>query len=116
METKETIKVLLEFDADGWITSYQNEFWDGHDWGVTFDLNDPNVIDMTQTELDGIALRASKLVDGKVVVDHDKLAELQAASAPQPTSEQQMINTLGLQNAQLAAQVTALTEKLGGES
>ncbi|WP_125710065.1 phage infection protein [Lacticaseibacillus porcinae] len=96
METKETIKVLLEFDADGWIISYQNEFWDGHDWGVTFDLNDPNVIDMTQTELDGIALRASKLVDGKVVVNQEKLAELQAAAAPQPTAEQQMIAALSL--------------------
>lgn len=103
METKETLKVLLEFDSDGWITSYQNEFWDGHAWGVTFDLNDPNVVDLTPAELDSIALRASKLVDGKVVVDQEKLAELQVASAPQPTAEQQLLISLADQIAKLKA-------------
>ncbi|WP_203623954.1 phage infection protein [Lacticaseibacillus sp. 866-1] len=112
---KEKVIVLLELDADGYITGYQQEFWDGRQWQTPFDTT--NAVEVAPGDLDTIVTGATKLINGKLVVDEAKQAELEAeANKVIPTAEQQMINALGLQNAQLAAQVTALTEKLGGES
>ncbi|MFD1484696.1 phage infection protein [Lacticaseibacillus baoqingensis] len=115
METKDKIEVLFSIDADGYIIGYQQEFYDGKAWQTPFDTT--NAIEVSQSDLNGISLSATKLIDGQLVLDTSKQAELEAeANKVIPTPEQQMINALGLQNAQLAAQVTALTEKLGGES
>jgi hypothetical protein len=115
METKDKIKVLFSINTDGYIIGYQQEFYDGKEWQMPFDTTD--AVSLPQAEIDKIALGSSELIDGAIVVDKAKQAELEAeANKVTPTAEQQMINALGLQNAQLAAQVTALTEKLGGES
>lgn len=115
METKDKIKVLFSIDADGYIIGYQQEFFDGTDWQTPFDVT--GSVDVAPADLETIVIGATKLIDGQLVLDTSKQAELEAeANKVIPTPEQQMINALGLQNAQLAAQVTALTEKLGGES
>lgn len=115
METKDKIRVLFSIDTDGYILGYQQEFYDGKDWVAPFDT--ANAVEVAPGDLDTIVTGATKLINGKLVVDEAKQAELEAeANQVIPTAEQQMINALGLQNAQLAAQVTALTEKLGGES
>ncbi|MCI1985328.1 MAG: phage infection protein [Lactobacillus sp.] len=116
METKDKIKVLFSIDADGYIIGYQQEFWDGKEWVAPFDTSE--AVEVAPADLASIWLGASKVsADGIITTDEDKRVELEAeANKVIPTPEQQMINALGLQNAQLAAQVTALTEKLGGES
>ena len=115
METKDKIKVLFDLDGNGYIIGYQQEFYDGNQWQTPFDTS--KAVEVAVADLATIALGATKWVNGKLVIDPDKQAELEAeANKVIPTPEQQMINSLGLQNAQLAAQVTALTEKLGGES
>lgn len=116
METKEKIKVLFTMGSDGYIIGYQQEFYDGKEWVAPFDTS--KAVEVAPADLDSICLGASKVSsDGIITTDEDKRAELEAeANKVIPTAEQQMINALGLQNAQLAAQVTALTEKLGGES
>jgi len=113
METKDKIKVLLELDDDGYIIGYQQEFYDGKAWQTPFDTT--NAVDLAQSDLNGILLGATRFIDGKLVLDTSKQAELEAeANKVTPTSEQQMINTLGLQNAKLIEQVAELTKKLGG--
>lgn len=114
--TKDKVQALFDTDADGYITGWQQEFWDGKRWQALFDTS--KAVEVAPADLAGICLGASKVSsDGIITTDEDKRAELEAeANKVIPTTEQQMINALGLQNAQLAAQVTALTEKLGGES
>ncbi|WP_125582489.1 phage infection protein [Lacticaseibacillus suibinensis] len=116
METKEKMRVLFTLDSDGYIIGYQQEFYDGKEWLAPFDTS--KAVEVAPADLAGICLGASKVSsDGIITTDEDKRAELEAeANKVIPTAEQQMINALGLQNAQLAAQVTTLTEKLGGES
>ena len=115
METKDKIHVLFDTDDDGYIIGYQQEFYDGKAWQTPFDTT--NAVEVTQADLASIALGATKWVNGKLVIDPDKQAELEAeANKVTPTAEQQMINTLGLQNAKLIEQVAELTKKLGGES
>ena len=112
---RSSLKVLLGLDSDGYVVDYQQEFWDGSDWQAPFDTT--NAVSLPQAEIDKIVIGASKLIDGAIVVDKAKQAELEAeTNKVTPTAEQMMINALGLQNAQLVAKVTALTEKLGGES
>ena len=91
--TKETIKILLDVDSEGYVIGYQSEFFDGSKWVTPFDTS--NAVDLTQAEIDKIVLGASKLIDGEIVVDKAKQAELEAeANKPEPTSEQKMIATL----------------------
>lgn len=115
MEEKDKVRVLFGLDADGYIIDWQREFYDGEQWQAPFDTT--GAVEVAAPDLATIVLGATKWVNGKLVIDPDKQAELEAeANNVVPTAEQKMINTLGLQNAKLAAQVTALTEKLGGES
>ena len=115
-ETKDKIRVLFDTDENGYIIGYQSEFYDGRQWQTPFDTT--NAIEVTPADLASVVLGASKVSsDGIITTDEDKRAELEAeANKLIPTAEQQMINALGLQNAKLAEQVTALTEKLGGKS
>jgi len=111
---KETIKVLFDLDADGYIIGWQQEFYDGKAWQTPFDTT--NAVEVTLADLASIALGASKVSsDGTITTDAEKQKEIEAeANKVTPTSEQQMINTLGLQNAKLIEQVAELTKKLGG--
>ena len=113
MVEKTNIKVQFYLDDDGYITGWQQEFFDGYEWQIPFDAT--NAVDVTTADLETIVIGATKLVDGQLVLDIVKQAELEAETNKViPTPEHQMINALGLQNAQLAAKVTTLTEKLGG--
>jgi hypothetical protein len=83
METKEKIKVLLDLDDDGYIIGYQQEFYDGKAWQTPFDTM--NAVELSPDSLAGVALGATKLVNGALVVDteHQKAIEAQdAANAP----------------------------------
>jgi hypothetical protein len=93
------MKVHIDVDADGYIAS----------WGTDYTVE--NMVEVDETELDKIVLEASTF-DGKTVtVDATKIAEITATDqVVTPTSEQLMINALGLQVASLQAQ---LAEKNG---
>ncbi|MFK5270187.1 hypothetical protein ACI3P6_17445, partial [Lacticaseibacillus paracasei] len=54
-----------------------------------------NVVDIDENELKKIVVGASKLVDGKIVVDQQQVANLYPADAmPTPSPEKQMIAEL----------------------
>ena len=100
--TKENIKTLLDVDSGGYIIGYQSEFFDGSKWVTPFDTT--NAVDLTRTKIDEIVLGASKLIDGEIVVDKAKQAELEAKTNKViPTAEQQLISTLMLKVAKLEA-------------
>ena len=102
METKDKIKVLFDLDADGYIIGYQQEFYDGKAWQTPFDTT--NAVELSQSDLNGISLGATKLIDGQLVLDTSKQAELEAeANKVIPTAEQQLISTLMLKVAKLEA-------------
>ncbi|WP_125702409.1 phage infection protein [Lacticaseibacillus daqingensis] len=73
---KEKLAVLMNLDTAGYIMGYQQEFWDGDTWQTPFDTT--NTVLLPQSEIDKISLGATKLVDGHLVVDKDKQAELEA--------------------------------------
>ena len=75
---------------------------DGYIVGIGTDLD--GTIDLTREEIDSVIVGATKLVDGHLVVDEDKVAEISKSNVPQPTPEQQMI-------AALMAKVTELEAK-----
>lgn len=90
------MKVRLDTQADGFIYA----------WGT--DYTSDNVVDIDENELKKIVAGASKLVDGKVVVDQQRVADLYPADVmPTPSPEQQMI-------AALYARVTKLED--GGKN
>ena len=102
METKDKIKVLFSIDADGYITGWQQEFYDGNQWQTPFDTR--NAVDLSQSDLNGISLGATKLIDGQLVLDTSKQAELESeANKVTPTAEQQLIATLMLKVAKMEA-------------
>lgn len=77
------MKVRLDTQADGFIYA----------WGT--DYTSDNVIDIDENELKKIVAGASKLVDGKIVVDQQRFANLYPADAmPTPSPEHQMIAEL----------------------
>ncbi|RND74959.1 hypothetical protein FAM18133_01353 [Lacticaseibacillus paracasei] len=77
------MKVRLDTQADGFIYA----------WGT--DYTSDNVIDIDENELKKIVAGASKLVDGKIVVDQQRVADLYPADAmPTPSPEHQMIAEL----------------------
>ena len=77
------MKVRLDTQADGFIYA----------WGT--DYTSDNVIDIDENELKKIVAGASKLVDGKIVVDQQRVADLYPADAMStPTPEHQMIAEL----------------------
>ena len=85
METKNPIKVLFNFDEDGYITGYQSEFWDGKDWQATFDTS--KAVEMDPDELNTVVFGATKYTGGKLVIDKDKQADLQNSQPkPEPTA------------------------------
>ena len=99
---KKTIKILFDTDSSDYITGWQQEFWDGADWQTPFETTD--AVNLPQAEIDKIVIGASKLIDGAIVVDNAKQAEIEAeASKVTPTTEQQLIATLSLRLAQLEA-------------
>ena len=100
---KEEYTTLLHV-GEGYIQGYEVEFWDDREWQTPFDTTD--AVLLPQSEIDKIALGASKLVDGAIVVDQAKLAEMQEAAKPQPTAEEQVV---ALQ-AKLDTQQQAFTE------
>lgn len=102
-QSKDKIRVLFDTDNDGYITGYQQEFWDGKQWQAPFD--DEKAILIAPEELKKIAIGASKLADdGTVVIDTDKQAALEkAASQVTPTAEQMLLANLTLEVAQMKA-------------
>lgn len=77
------MKVRLDTQADGFIYA----------WGT--DYTSDNVVDIDENELKKIVAGASKLVDGKIVVDQQRVADLYPADAmPTPSPEHQMIAEL----------------------
>jgi hypothetical protein len=86
------MKVRLDTQADGFIYA----------WGT--DYTSDNVIDIDENELKKIVAGASKLVDGKIVVDQQRVADLYPADAmPTPSPEKQMIAALALEVAHMKA-------------
>jgi len=86
------MKVRLDTQADGFIYA----------WGT--DYTGDNVVDIDENELKKIVAGASKLVDGKIVIDQQRVTDLYPADAmPAPSPEQQMIAALTLEVAQLKA-------------
>ncbi|MEN2327319.1 hypothetical protein [Lacticaseibacillus paracasei] len=86
------MKVRLDTQADGFIYA----------WGT--DYTSDNVVDIDENELKKIVAGASKLVDGKIVVDQQRVTDLYPADAmATPTPEHQMIAALTLEVAQLKA-------------
>ena len=77
------MKVRLDTQADGFIYA----------WGT--DYTSDNVVAIDENELKKIVAGASKLVDGKIVVDQQRVTDLYPANVmPTPTPEQQMIAAL----------------------
>lgn len=77
------MKVRLDTQADGFIYA----------WGT--DYTGDNVVDIDENELKKIVAGASKLVDGKIVVDQQRVTDLYPADVmPTPSPEQQMIAAL----------------------
>ena len=102
MVGKDMIKVLFSFDNQGWIIGYQSEFFDGKAWQTPFDTT--NAVDVAPADLETIVIGATKLIDGQLVLDTVKQAEIEAeTSKVTPTTEQQLIATLSLRLAQLEA-------------
>ena len=99
--TKDKVQVLFDTDADGYITGWQQEFWDGKRWQAPFDTS--KAVEVAPGDLDTIVMGATKLINGKLVVDEAKQAELEQPVTPQPTAEQQLIATLMLKVAKLEA-------------
>ena len=85
------VKIRLMYNDNGYI--------DG--WGT--DYTDENVVEVKREELDTLVIGATKLVDGHLVVDEDKLAEISKYDVHQPTPEQLMIAQLTLKIAKLEA-------------
>ncbi|WP_239061386.1 phage infection protein [Lacticaseibacillus sp. 866-1] len=82
---KDKIKVLFETDADGYITGYQQEFWDGRQWQAPFDTS--KAVDLAPADVQTIVLGATKYTDGKLVLDTAKqkaLADAQTQETTQP--------------------------------
>lgn len=91
------MKVRLDTQADGFIYA----------WGTDYTSDD--VVDIDENELKKIVAGASKLVDGKIVVDQQRVADLYPTEAmATPSPEQQMI-------AALYARVTKLEDGEGNE-
>ena len=103
VEKKDKYKVLFDFDSDGYIVGWQQEFFDGQDWQTPFDTS--SAVEMSQADIDGISVGATKLTDNKLIVDQDKIVK---SSSTIPSKEQAMINALGLQVAHLQAVVKSL--------
>jgi hypothetical protein len=92
-----------------------------HGWGYANSDAQVGTTDrgLTVVEVDDVSQVVdghSYFANGTIKLDDDYIPFDQPPTVVAPTPEHMMINALGLQNAQLAAQVTALTEKLGGES
>lgn len=80
METKDKIKVLFDTDADGYITGWQQEFWDGKEWQAPFDTT--SAVEVTPADLASIALGSSKVSsDGTITTDAEKQKEIEDAEA-----------------------------------
>ncbi|BAN73995.1 MULTISPECIES: hypothetical protein [Lacticaseibacillus] len=101
METKEKMRVLFTLDSDGYIIGYQREFFDGKEWQTPFDTT--NAVEVAPGDLDTIVMGATKLRNGKLVVDEAKQAELEQPVTPQPTTDQQMLAAVMLRVAKLEA-------------
>lgn len=103
METKNPIKALFSLSDGGYITGYQQEFWDGSQWQTPFD--DEKAILIAPEELKKIVIGASKLDDdGTVVIDTDKQAALEkAANQVTPNAEQMLLANLTLEVAHMKA-------------
>ncbi|MFD1439844.1 phage infection protein [Lacticaseibacillus hegangensis] len=102
METKNKILASFMTNTDGYIIGYQQEFFDGKEWQTPFDTT--NAVEVAPGDLDTIVMGATKLINGKLVVDEAKQAELEAeANKVIPTTEQQLIAALMLKVAKLEA-------------
>ena len=102
MAEKDKVRVLFCFDTDGYIIGWQQEFYDGEQWQAPFDTT--NAVEVAPGYLDTIVMGATKFVDGQLVLDTSKQAELEAeANKVTPTAEQQLIATLSLRLAQMEA-------------
>lgn len=98
---KEKIKVLFDTDADGYIMGWSQEFWDGRQWQTPFDTK--NAVEVAPGDLDTIVMGATKLRNGKLVIDEAKQTELEHPVTPQPTTDQKMLAAVMLRVAKLEA-------------
>lgn len=102
MAEKDKVRVLFGLDADGYIIGWQQEFYDGDQWQAPFDTTD--AVEVAAPDLATIVLGATKWVNGKLVINPDKQAELESeANDVVPTAEQKMIAALTLEVAQMKA-------------
>ena len=103
METKDKIRVLFDTNEDGYITGYQQEFYDGKEWQTPFDVT--SAIEVTPTDLVNICFGVSKVSeDGTITTDEDKKAKLEAeVNKPEPSPEHQLLANLTLEVAQMKA-------------
>ena len=104
---KDKLKVLFTTDAGGYITGWQQEFWDGRQWQTPFDTT--NAVELTPGDLDTIVMGATKLINGKLVFDEAKQAELEKAAEPKPTPDEQ-IATLQQSNSELQSAMLELSD------
>ena len=102
METKDKIRVLFDTNEDGYITGYQQEFYDGKEWQTPFDVT--SAIEVTPMDLANICFGASKVSsDGTITTDDDKKAELEAEA-------NKVITTVDQLKAENATMQSALME------
>ncbi|WP_203634120.1 phage infection protein, partial [Lacticaseibacillus suibinensis] len=73
----------------------------GRQWQTPFDTT--NAVEVAPGDLDTIVMGATKLINGKLVVDEAKQAELEQPVTPQPTTDQKMLAAVMLRVAKLEA-------------
>lgn len=105
-ETKDKILVLFDFDAEGYITGWQDEFFDGKEWQTPFDTS--KAVEVAPADLAAVVPGATKLTDGKLVLDEAKKAELEAVK-PEP-SQAEIIAKLQADNATMQGALLELSD------
>lgn len=111
---KDKLKVLFTTDAGGYITGWQQEFWDGRQWQAPFDTT--NAVELTPDEIGSIVMGATKYADGKLTVDADKqkaladAAEQETQTDPQVAALQEKVDTQNEAITQLTNLVVAVAD------
>ncbi|MFD1440790.1 hypothetical protein [Lacticaseibacillus hegangensis] len=114
METKNKILASFMTNTDGYITGYQQEFFDGKEWQTPFDTT--NAVEVAPGDLDTIVMGATKWVDGKLTVDADKqkaladVDEQDTQTDPQVAALQAKVDTQNEAITQLTNLVVAVAD------
>lgn len=113
MADKTTLTTLLNLDSDGYINGFQQEFYDGAQWQVTFDTT--NAVQLSEADTASIVIGATKYTDGQLVLDTAKQDELEKAS--QPVDSASEIAYLKNQLAEMQSAILELADvSLGGDT